>query len=519
MPPDSGATSLLEAFGGAVEAFRDRVAVRDGSRCLSYQEVDVQSNGIARRLRSLGVGQGDLVGLCVERGWRVVVGMLAILKTGAAYLPLDPAYPPDRLQFMCEDSGARLVLCDDPRSVPPPAEPVGWPQTTRGAPDATSVGVAVSRDDLAYVIYTSGSTGRPKGVLVAHGNVLSLLSGAASLFDFSADDRWSLFTSPSFDVSVWEMWMALTTGASVVAVPSEVARSPHAFVELLARERVTVLNQVPSVFRHVAAAYLRAAAPQLALRYVIFAGEALDRQAIRSFLQAGLHNLPTWVNMYGTTETTVHATFKALAGDDLERDGSTPIGRSLPHLRLLLLDDERRPAADGTAGELWLAGPGVTHGYLNRPDVTSERFVTLDIDGTPMRCYRSGDLACKRADGEYEYIGRADSQIKLRGFRIEPGEIEAALRGHPLIRDAAVVKLDTKRDAVLVAVVVPGTTGGTPGTQELRNYLAQRLPVHMLPNRVLTANELPLSPTGKLDRSAVVAIATTGEGRHPELAD
>jgi amino acid adenylation domain-containing protein len=500
--------SLVHRFAAAATLYRSRVAVSDAGGDLTYGELDQRSSRIARGLRAWGVCPGDRVGLSVQRGSPVLLGMLGILKAGASYVPMDSGYPPDRLRFMCEDSRPCCVLCDDPTPLPDGVPLIQLGELEAGNDDVEhDAEIAASVADLAYIIYTSGSTGRPKGVMVTHQNVIALLDCALPFFDVGPEDRWSLFTSHSFDVSVWEMWMSIVTGGTAVAVPADVARSPDAFVQLLAEQRVTVLNQVPSIFRHVSAAYVRAGAPQLALRYVIFAGETLDRSAIRNFLAAAPTAAPAWINMYGITETTVHATWKRLDSADLDADGATPIGCPLPHLRCFLLDDARRPVRKGDVGELWLSGEGVATGYFDRPELTAERFVSLAIDGSPTRCYRSGDLALERRDGELEYVGRADDQVKLRGFRIELGEIEHALREHPAVDDAVVVKVDGPVAPMLVAVVVHRHEGQRAKTPDVRSFLGQRLPSHMVPNRVLNVDTFPLSPSGKLDRRAVQKLA------------
>jgi amino acid adenylation domain-containing protein len=412
---------------------------------------------------------------------------------------------------MCEDADVKGILSDAPASIAPGRKRFDLSELLDAGRGDGRGCAEVTPHDLAYVIYTSGSTGRPKGVVVTHGNVAALVRGAAPMFDLSSGDRWSLFSSYSFDVSVWEMWMALRTGARMVTVAAETAQSPEEMVGLLERERVSVLNIVPSVFARLVPAYVRAGAPELSLRYVIFAGEALDRGAVRDFEEARRGRAPSWINMYGITETTVHATFKQLQQADIHGSGYTPVGRSLPHLRIVLCDPEQHPVPRGEIGEMWLAGPGVAAGYLNASALTQERFRNIAIDGVATRAYRSGDLAVESDDGELGFVGRADQQVKLRGFRIELGEVERALCELPGITGAAAVVVDGPAARMLVGLFVAELPGGaTLDGARLRRSLDVTLPRHMIPNRLIEISELPLSPAGKLDRAEVQRIAEEG---------
>ncbi len=463
-------SSLPHVFSEVCAKRPDRVAVTAAGRELTYAELDAASDRLASSLVARGVRRGDLVGLKTGRTVETPAAILGILKAGAAYVPLDPAYPEDRLRMMIEDAGLEIVV----DSIPSDGE--------------ETVDVSIGPDDPAYVIYTSGSTGRPKGCVVTHGNVLALLEAALPLFDVGADDRWTLFHSVSFDFSVWELWGALATGATAVMVPDDAARSPADFLDLLAAERVTVLNQVPSVFRYLARAHEAAGRPPLALRYVVFGGEGVDLDVVASFAPG---RRPAMVNMYGITETTVHVTYKSLGAEEAV---ASPIGRPLPHLAVSLRDGDGKPVPPGAPGEMWISGAGVAAGYLNRPELTAERFVTVD----GRRHYRSGDLARLLPDGELEYLGRADRQLKLRGFRIEPGEIEAVLRAHDGVQDAAVTVTTTRAGAqFLEARIVPAVPDG------LRAHAAAALPAHMVPDRYRAVPELPRTPSGKLDRTAL----------------
>ncbi len=480
--------SLTEWFFATCARQPERTAVVCGTDSLTYADLAAQARALAAELRRRGVARGDLVGVRVTRSIDVPVAIMGTLLSGAAYVPLDPAYPAERLEFITAEAGIRHVVGQD---VP-----------ARGhlpAPDADLPELAPT--DRAYVIYTSGSTGRPKGCLITHGNVLSLLEAALPLFDVGPDDRWTQFHSINFDVSVWEMWGPLVTGGTLVIVDPDAAYDPEALLDLLLTRQVTVFLQVPAVFRLLFEAHVEAGRPSHALRYVIFAGEAVDLATAAAFV-AGTAGDVRLVNMYGPTETTVYATFKHL--DDEALRGTTnrsPIGRALPHLSISLRDGDGVPVPDGSAGEMWIAGAGVSGGYLGRPDLTAERFVTRD----GVRHYRTGDLARRLAGGELEFLGRIDRQVKLRGFRIELAEIETVLRGCATVRDA-VVEVARGQDLgdYLVAYVVPADDGFAAGP--VRAECERRLPPHMLPATYVVVPAIPLTPSGKVDR-AVLAIS------------
>ena len=501
-------SSLADAFRAQVRRAPEHPAVRDRSSVLTYRELDEASDRIAAALAARGgaVGSG-LVGVLVDRSAATPSLLLGILKAGLAYVPLDPTYPEDRLRYIVEDSGLQLIV-GDPEAVVacglgdlPVLDP-----TSRV--DGPTPNPPISPDDTAYVIYTSGSTGRPKGCLVTHGNVLSLLHNALPLFDVGETDRWTLFHSMSFDFSVWELWGALLSGGTAVCVPASVARAPEEMLELLARERITVLNQVPSVFRSLVRLHA-ATGGELALRYVVFGGESVDLGIAADFARRLGAAAPVLVNMYGITEITVHATFKILTADVLDRGPGSPIGKPLPHLEISIRDEQLLPVPDGEAGEILIAGGGVAAGYLNRPELTAERFVTLDSPDGPRRYYRSGDLARRDESGELEYLGRNDQQVKIRGFRVETGEIEAVLREHEDVADAAVFCQRSGPRQILAACVVARDAAKPPADLEarLRDHLAARLPEHMVPSRFRFEERLPLTASGKLDRRALAEMA------------
>ena len=509
------------------EAHADRepgaVAVVCEGVGLSYGELDRRANALAWRLRALGVGPGSLAGLCVDRSLDTVVGILGILKAGGAYVPLDPAFPEERTAWILEDAlaaGDRPVVVTQKPLAPrfsalassPRIVLLDAPEVRAG--DAERPVVETSADDLAYVIYTSGSTGRPKGVPVSHGNVVRLFSATCERFRFGNSDVWTLFHSYAFDFSVWEIWGALAWGGRLLVVPRETSRDPAAFHRLLEREGVTVLNQTPSAFRQLVRADELAGERQLQLRLVIFGGEALDLNLLRPWLARHGDARPELVNMYGITETTVHVTWRWLRATDLGRPGGSPVGLPLPDLQVHLLGPAGEIVPVGVVGEIFVGGAGLAWGYLGRPELTAERFVPDPFAARPgLRLYRSGDLARRRQDGDLEYLGRIDHQVQIRGFRVELGEIETVLAGHPSVREAVVVARDAGEGEVWVtAYVVPKEPGLASG--ELRHHLASRLPDYMIPRSFVSLEALPLTPTGKVDRRAL----PEPDGGRPRLA-
>ncbi|SEP61274.1 amino acid adenylation domain-containing protein [Streptomyces sp. yr375] len=511
-----------EVFAEHAARTPDAVAVTDGERRVGYGELDRRANQVAHRLRALGVGPGTLVGLCVPRSAELVVGLLGILKAGGAYLPLDPDNPPERLRHIVGDAGlghvvgttATRPLWDAPdlRAVDLVADAAELDRLPGTAPDS-----GVTPDGLAYAIYTSGSTGRPKGTLVPHRNITRLFSATDHWFGFGADDVWTLFHSIAFDFSVWELWGALLHGGRLVVVPYATSRSPEEFHRLLRDEKVTFLNQTPSAFHQLDRVDEQCPdRVQLALRQVVFGGEALDVGALRGWFRRHGDAAPRLVNMYGITETTVHVTYRPLTARDAEEGRGSVIGVPIPDLRLHLLDGRGRAVPQGVVGELYVAGAGLARGYLNRPELTAERFPTLP---SGERLYRTGDLARLRTDGELEYLGRIDDQVKLRGFRIELGEIEAALTAHTGVA-AAVARVvpDATGNPLLTGYVVPAAQtaetssdgAGPLSADVLRAHLAARLPGYMIPGAFVTLPAFPLTANGKVDRRALPVPGTEG---------
>ena len=502
------AETLTDWFARLALEYSDRLSILDGSDPagprLTYGELNERANQLARYLSRRGLKKGDRVGLYLDRSADVVVCILGILKAGGAYVPLDPMYPDERVIFMIEDARLSFVLTGPGLAarLQLPAS-VGILDIIRDMAQiqkcsTENPAVDVSAADPAYVIYTSGSTGRPKGVVVTHANVTRLFRTTEDLFNFSDADTWTLFHSYAFDFSVWEIWGALLYGGKLIIVPQALSRSPAEFLLLLEREKVTILNQTPSAFHQLITADIDAGSPPtLALRYVIFGGEALDHERLRPWFERRGDTHPQLVNMYGITETTVHVTYRPIRLGDLDRRGSL-IGEALPDLRLYLVDRYGHPAPYGVAGEIWIGGDGVSEGYLYRDELTAQKFVSDPFADYSGKVYRSGDLARFLPDGEIEYLGRIDSQIQIRGFRVELGEIETCLASHLQIHEAHVVADQGTTDTRLLAYCL-GDGKQTPTVGDLRTHLAGRLPDYMIPSHFIFLDAFPLTVNGKLD--------------------
>ncbi|MEY9949769.1 amino acid adenylation domain-containing protein [Kitasatospora sp. GAS1066B] len=525
--------TLPELFEAQVRRTPDSMAVVFDGECLTYVEMNARANRLARLLVGYGVGVEDRVAVVMGRGIDLVLALLAVLKTGASHLPIDPTYPVERISYMLDDARPTVLLTARD-SVPALADADAIAVIVVDDPDTVVLLEAQDPGDVAdtervrplvaahpaYVIYTSGSTGRPKGVCVTHQDVVALFTAAEGLFGFGANDVWSWFHSFAFDFSVWEMWGALLHGGRLVVVPQDVARSPLDFLHLLVDERVTVLCQTPSAFYQLIQADTQdpEVGDRLALRWLVFGGEALDLARLGSWYARHADDAPVLVNMYGTTETTVHASFRRLdASSAASAGGRSVIGAGLPGLRFLVLDGGLLPVPVGVAGELYVAGAQLARGYLNRPGLTAGRFVACPFV-TGERMYRTGDLVRWTPQGELVYLGRVDDQVKIRGFRIELGEIEAALLSHESVAQAAVtVREDMPGDKRLVAYVVPTQDGGCEETaglaQALREALVRRLPHYMIPAATVVLESLPLTVNGKLDPRVLPAPDYGASGR------
>jgi amino acid adenylation domain-containing protein len=512
-------TLIHELFERQAALQPDATAVIFEEQTLSYGELDARANQLAHELIALGVQPDDRVAICVERGLEMMVGLLGILKAGGAYLPLDPAYPAERLQYLLEDGAPKVLLAQQAVQARLPMAAV--PTLLLGsdelharlsaqpasAPSPRELGLTTR--NLAYVIYTSGSTGKPKGVMVEHGNVVNMLTAQAAMCELTPADRVLQFASFGFDSSVAEIFPALSAGATVVLRQADFELDHLS--SFLDRNRISVADLPTAVWQQWSQALSSgmAAAPD-ALRVVIVSGETMEpRDAQRWFAHPGSSRIAL-INNYGPTETTVNATAFAVEPSLLQDGQAIPIGRPIANTRIYVLDRRGEPVPYGVEGEIYIGGDGVTRGYLNRPELTAERFVSDPFATTPnARMYKTGDLGRWLADGNLEFRGRNDFQVKIRGFRIELGEIEAALSTCAGVREAVVIaREDAPGDKRLVVYLV-AHAGATLQAAELRTALSARLPEYMLPSAFVTLEAMPLTANGKLDRKALPAPDAT----------
>jgi len=505
---------IHELFEAQVERTPDAVAVVHGDRELSYGELNARANRLAHHLRRLGVGPDDRVAICVERSAEMVVALLAVLKAGGAYVPLDPSCRREWLGYLLSDStpvaaltqpGLRGALGDGVARIPVlelDGDASLWGAEPDTNPDPAAVGLRSSH--LACVIHTSGWIGAPEGVMVAHGNVSRLFSATQGSLQFGESDVWPLLHSVASDCSVWEIWGALAHGGRLVVVPETTRRSPEEFYEWLCRAGVTILNQAPSAFRQLIAAQ-GDSGEEHQLRQVIFGGEELDIDMLKPWHWDGRNRQTRLINTYGITEATVHATYCQLAAGDKPRPGSSVIGNRIPDLKVYLLDGYGEAVPVGVSGEIHIGGAGLARGYLNRAGLTAERFVASPFVAGD-RLYRTGDLARYLADGTLAYLGRNDHQVKIAGFRVALGEIEARLAAYPGIREAVVaVREDDPGEKRLIGYYTPVADGARVDEDDLHDHLSSVLPKHMVPAAYLRLEALPLMPNGKLDRQTLPA--------------
>ncbi|AJC65785.1 MULTISPECIES: non-ribosomal peptide synthetase [Dickeya] len=517
--------TLHQRFEQQAQLYPQAVALsgENGLR-VTYRQLNERANQLAHyllKMQSQSADSSRRVGICLERDDATLVAILAILKAGLAYVPIDNSHAQARINYYVQDAGLNWVIGGEAfRHLFAGCE-VDFISLDHEAgliatmPDVNP-NFAVSPDDLAYIIYTSGSTGNPKGVEIPHSNVLRLFSASERYFQFSNADVWTLFHSCAFDFSVWEIWGALLYGARLSLVPYWVTRTPERFRQWLDDEQVTVLNQTPSAFYQLITADARISTRCDSLRYIVMGGEALDPGALRPWFAKYGDVQPAIINMYGITETTVHVTWRNISAIDAELGGKSPIGVALDDLRIYLLDAQRNLVPIGATGEMYVGGAGVAKGYLHRPELTAERFIPLrDIFPDAVgegRIYRSGDLARYHPDGSLEYLGRADHQVKIRGFRIELGEIETTLKRLPQVQQAVVLaQRDEQQQMRLVAYVV-GEEACT--TEMLRAGLKETLPDYMLPSIFHFLETLPLTSNGKIDRATLLSL----QQDRPQLA-
>ncbi|WP_158000850.1 amino acid adenylation domain-containing protein [Pseudoalteromonas sp. TB41] len=492
---------IEQAFSVQVKCNSDAVALTLESQQVSYGELQMLANQYTRALQEAGVKPGDKVGICVMRSPQLIALMLATMHAGAVYVPMDPSYPAERLQYTVADAAMALVIGECPSCEE--TNIMSLEAFTLAASTQSNAPVQSSSSDAgqaAYMIYTSGSSGKPKGVMVPHRNVISLLAATKDNFSLSGQDVWTLFHSTAFDFSVWEIWGALLTGGKLVIVPYWVSRSAEAFYQLVVDEKVTVLNQTPSAFyQFIEAEFQHSRACDV--RLVIFGGEPLDAKALLPWMQRYSELECRLVNMFGITETTVHVTWHDVTRQDALA-GSKSVGTALPSWYCYVMDEKMNPLPPGLAGEICVGGAGVALGYHGKPELSAEKFVD-DPLRSGNRLYRSGDKGRLMPDGSLEHLGRLDQQVKLRGYRIELGEIRHTLLGLPDVQGAAVLlQQPEKQDAAsarLEAYLQTHCEDLTP----LKQLAAQTLPEYMLPTKWHRVSEFPLTANGKLDTKAL----------------
>jgi amino acid adenylation domain-containing protein len=503
-----------ELFAARAAEAPGAIAVVCGDRRLTFGELDSASSRLAHHLRGRGVGRGALVGILLDRSVELLVAIFGVLKAGAAYVPLEPSYPGERLAFVLEDADARVVICSSDvldRLPQTSAEVVGidadWPDIA--AEPAAVPDTGVTPHDLAYVIYTSGSTGRPKGVMIEHHSIVNLMQAMALVPGLRAGDTMLGVTTPAFDLSVPDLYLPPLTGATLVLARQETASDGIALAEMLESVRPDLMQATPSTWRMLIDVGWMG---HDGLR-VVCGGDAVHADLAAEL--AGRARGGLW-NFYGPTEATVWSTLYPIGVDAGDGPRVVPIGAPLAGASCHVLDPDGRPVPPETNGELYIGGPGLARGYHRRPELTAERFVPDPFSGSG-RLYRTGDVVRRSWDGVLEFVGRADYQVKLRGHRIELGEVEAALAAQPSVRDAvAVLTDDEPGDEQLVAYIVPAT-GAVPVPSELRAALERGLPAHMVPSTVTVLEELPQTPNGKIDRKALSTWRTATPTERAEL--
>lgn len=510
-PDDASVPQLVAAQAAATP---DAVALAANGEVVTYRELNSRANRLAQHLRSFGAGPGTLVALCLERSPELIVGALAVLKSGAAYVPLDPSYPPDRLTFMLNDSQSPVLLTRwySGRALPP-----GRWQIVDLDLDAEKIAsyaaeapkVDLKLEELAYVIYTSGSTGQPKGAQITHNSLLNLVFWHRAAFMVNHDDRATLLASPGFDASVWELWPYLTAGASL-HLPAEAIRcDAQKLRDWLITQKITI-TFLPTAMAELVMSLQWPT--QVALRVLLTGADTL-------------HHYPSprlpfkLVNNYGPTECTVVATSGTVPSDGFTDDRPT-IGRPITNAQIYILDEHLRQVPVGTAGELYIGGKGVARGYLNQPGLTRERFIPDPFSSTAdARLYKTGDLARYLPDGQIAFMGRIDDQIKIRGYRVEPSEIITVLDRHPAVSTSYVIARGThSAEMQLVAYIVPNP-GSQPTWAELRDFLRAYLPEYMVPAVFVSLDSLPLTGNGKVNRQALpIPSATNTLQSEPEIS-
>lgn len=492
-------TTVVDLFESQVEKTPENIAIVYDGKELTYKELNEKANSLAHYLLDNGTQKNDIIAIRIDKSLEMVIGILAIIKAGCCYLPINMQYPLNRVEFMINDSNAKVLLGNkkslEEFKLNIKKIDISLTNDKICNENTSNLNIKISPEDLLYIIYTSGSTGTPKGAMICHRNVVRLLKCDKFLFDFNESDVWTFFHSMAFDFSVWEMYGALLYGAKLVIVPDYIAKDPNLFLSLLEKEKVTVLNQTPTYFYNVINCEEKNPHVNLCLKYIIFGGEALNPTMLLPWYN--LHKNTKLINMYGITETTVHVTFKELSKEDLENKTSN-IGMPIPTLKILLLDNNLNLVPHGVPGEICVCGDGVFKGYLNRPELNKLKLVPNPYNKNELM-YRSADIGVVNTDNSFEYLGRIDSQVKIRGFRIELGEIEEKILSYPLISSCIVInkKGADSHDSLFAYYI----TKSRINLGNLKNSLKKDLPDYMIPQYFIEVDSWPYNVNGKIDKT------------------
>ncbi len=511
--------TVHQLFEQQAKSRQNHTAIVCGDKSLTYKELNEKANQLAYHLIDLGVKADSLVAICLDRSLDMIVALLAVLKSGGAYVPIDASYPSDRVAYILNDSQASLFITDSTLQKKMPktkAEEVLIDSLRLDTYKKTDISTKTQVDNLAYVIYTSGSTGKPKGVMVEHKNVERLFKSSEKNFAFNETDVWTLFHSFAFDFAVWEIWGALLHGGKLIIVPSEVSRSTEDFYTLLHQEGVTVLNQTPSAFQQLISIDRQKTEKLQSLRKVVFGGEKLNFNLLKPWYEKYSDTSPELINMYGITETTVHVTYNALRKEDVREEKSL-IGSVLDDLCAYVLDANEKLVPIGLPGELHVSGEGLARGYLNQKELTQEKFVVNPFKADT-KMYKTGDLVRYTDAGNLEYLGRIDEQVKIRGFRIELGEIEQNLLKIDTVKESTVlVKENAEGDKSLVAYLVM-TDHQELNQKNIKQILSQDLPEYMIPMAFIKVETMPLTSNGKVDKKTLEKLELVIESNQAYIA-
>ncbi|MBB5647625.1 non-ribosomal peptide synthetase [Pedobacter cryoconitis] len=495
--------TLIDLFNEQVLKSPDQFALKFADQTMTYRELDRESTRLAYLLQQSGVKANDIIGLLTDRSFETITGMLAILKSGGAYLPIDIDYPSERINYLIKDSGTKIVLTSKTTSAAIENAAllsfIYFEEVAALPEDLVCPVYQNDPCDLCYIIYTSGTTGNPKGVMIEHRNVVRLLFNEQFQFDFGSSDIWTMFHSHCFDFSVWEIYGALLFGGQLVIIPKQLSANTAAYLQILKDEKVTILNQTPGAFYNLVQEEEACITKELNLRYVIFGGEALSPGKLKSWHEQ--YPAVKLINMFGITETTVHVTYKEIGAFEIQHNISN-IGTPIPTLSVYIFDENQRLLPQGVIGELYVGGAGVARGYLGRDELNAVKFITNPYRPEE-RLYRSGDLVRALENGELEYMGRNDDQVKIRGFRIELDEIAFQLSEYDQIKKSTVVVGEREGEKYIAAYYV---SADEIPVSELRCFLLDRLPDYMMPAYFISMDHIPLTGNGKVDKKALPSV-------------